>query len=868
MAGPTVANLPPRLRRLRRGARVALWLERATVALWPALGILGGFVCLALLGVPQSFPGLLHAGLLLAIGGGLGWAVWRARAGLVWPGQESADRRLERAAGLPHRPLAVLSDRAAATGGELWLQHQRRALRQVGRLRMVWPKPALAARDPRGLRALLALGLVTAVVIAGPEATGRLVRAAVPYFAPAPLVASTEVRAWMAPPAFTGLPPSLLPDSGDVAIPADSRVTVGLTGGRGGLPSLVFDGGARAFDTVGQDSFQVQAEPTADGPLTVRRDGADVVSWRVTLRPDLAPVVAWTTPPAVLRGRLPRVRLAWKATHAYGIASLAAEFRLRDRLAAPPLSVAIPLSGRPREVAGTTAVDLTAHPWAGLPVVASLHGRDGAGLVGSGPAVAFEMPARRFRHPGAQAIVTVRRQLALVPQDGTAAAAALRHAADQPELWPQGDPGPGTAREIAAALDGTPTDGAVEAAQTRLWELALLLEEGTAQRTADALRRARQELRSALEKPDANGARDKHASETSAQDKAQIERRAQALADAMKRHQQALADQARREPGSVTPVAPQDRRAAEEKLQQLQDAARADHMDEARERMAELDQMLDEMRRAGRSEAQRKRDEGREKGRSQMSVVQDLVRRQAGQIDRAEARLAEPAGNDPPPAEAALSPRERDRTLQLALRRVLGELMQQHGDLTGAVPKNLGEADAAMREAAGALASGRDDLASASALRAVEALQKGGQQMGRQLAQKFGSPQQGQQGDQGDGGEQAGEDGQQMAGDGQQGQDPGDGTGRGNTDEAAGEGDGEGMTPGPDGRPAGRRHDPFGRATREGLLGADGGRDTRVPEEMEQARGRAVQDELRRREAQRTRPQQELDYIGRLLKPE
>jgi hypothetical protein len=36
---------------------------------------------------------------------------------------------------------------------------------------------------------------------------------------------------------------------------------------------------------------------------------------------------------------------------------------------------------------------------------------------------------------------------------------------------------------------------------------------------------------------------------------------------------------------------------------------------------------------------------------------------------------------------------------------------------------------------------------------------------------------------------------------------------------------------------------------------------------MEQARSRAIQDELRRRDADRQRRQQELDYIERLLKP-
>ena len=49
--------------------------------------------------------------------------------------------------------------------------------------------------------------------------------------------------------------------------------------------------------------------------------------------------------------------------------------------------------------------------------------------------------------------------------------------------------------------------------------------------------------------------------------------------------------------------------------------------------------------------------------------------------------------------------------------------------------------------------------------------------------------------------------------------------------------------------------------------GADESGDVRVPDQMEQARTREIQEELRRRGADRTRPQPELDYIDRLLKP-
>jgi hypothetical protein len=67
-------------------------------------------------------------------------------------------------------------------------------------------------------------------------------------------------------------------------------------------------------------------------------------------------------------------------------------------------------------------------------------------------------------------------------------------------------------------------------------------------------------------------------------------------------------------------------------------------------------------------------------------------------------------------------------------------------------------------------------------------------------------------------------------------------------------------------RRGGQPLDPLGRPLHEGLSGNDENSDVAVPDKMEEARTRAIQEELRRRGAERTRPQPELDYIDRLLK--
>ncbi|MGI4957664.1 MAG: DUF4175 family protein, partial [Janthinobacterium lividum] len=63
------------------------------------------------------------------------------------------------------------------------------------------------------------------------------------------------------------------------------------------------------------------------------------------------------------------------------------------------------------------------------------------------------------------------------------------------------------------------------------------------------------------------------------------------------------------------------------------------------------------------------------------------------------------------------------------------------------------------------------------------------------------------------------------------------------------------------------KKDPLGRHLASGHAGMDDGSDTHVPDVTETGRSREIEQELRRRDSDRTRPQPELDYLDRLLKP-
>ncbi len=134
----------------------------------------------------------------------------------------------------------------------------------------------------------------------------------------------------------------------------------------------------------------------------------------------------------------------------------------------------------------------------------------------------------------------------------------------------------------------------------------------------------------------------------------------------------------------------------------------------------------------------------------------------------------------------------------------------------------LSQADRAMGQAEQALLAGQDNAAATAQRQALAALQRGGQAM----ASGGGQGQPGSQGE--------------IAGG------PGDAAGQ------------------PDG--SGRGDDPFGRSG-ETADGREGESDWRLPPDGPAARSRLILQELRRRDAERSRPRQELDYIERLLQP-
>ena len=782
---------------------------------------------------------------------------------LSLPGPDATDRRLETQSGLTHAPLRALADAPLIGAEEIWALHIARAQAQIAKLRLRWPRPVVAMADPKALRALALLLLAVGFGVAGEDSAGRLARAFWPEFSLTGTSAAPLLQAWIEPPGYTGLPPLVLkPEGGAASVSEGSVFTVTFSGDGSETPKLLLGGTLHDFTKLDAAGQQASATLTQSGSVVIHNGPRDLAAWVIAIEPDEPPVVNFPDPPGgVVQGASVETRLPWHVQHRYGVAELHAELVLADRPTVAPLNVPIPLPGTPKDARGSQRTDLSANPWAGLPVNAVLVARDVAGRLARSETRRFVLPERRFRNQMARAVIGVRRQLSLTPAETDRAAETLDALGETEEFWDDDPSGYLNLAAVSALLRYA--EQPVDEAQSRLWELALHLEEGAADRTERALEAARREMHQGLDQKDADAQGDQKPDEA-AND---LPHKAEALAEALRQRLDALAQAARQDPDSqgYNPDAhPKDRRDMQRLTDALKEATKQGKRDIARDLMAELDRKLDALKgqRAERKPGDTAQAEKRRQGKRQLSVVQDMVQREGQLLDRAQFR---PYDFQQKPDAAGVA-HDADRKTQLALRRALGILMQQYGDLAGSVPPNLGQADLAMRDTAQALDRGHDMEAAAAEQRVIEALQQGGRDMRQQMAQQFG-----QSRDQGDDDQSAQND---------EGDDDGDAMAEAEGDgDDGGSGDNDPMIA-PDGKPGGQNgehgrqrpgkhaqgRDPLGRPRGDGTGGLDDDGDTAVPEQMEAARTRELQEELRRRSADRTRQIEELQYIERLLK--
>ncbi len=832
-------------------SRTSLWIERVAQSFWPLYALIAAGLAVALLAPVEALPFWLHIAVLAAFAAAVIVLTLKGSARLAPPTEAEAWAKLD--ADAPDRPATTLFDSLEAGADDprtqaIWAAHRARMAAKARRSRPAPPDLRLSSRDTWALRYAAPLSLLGAIFLTAGDGAARLDAALSPTqdvaAATGPVL---SIEAWATPPIYTGAPPAYLTEltntEAAVTLPVGSLIAIQVFDAEA-QPELTESVG----DPIAQAMFAADGGRGSAAEITLQRDGVVEVrlgenvaaSWRFAVIPDTPPTISFTAEPKADAASL--LEISFSTADDYGLAGAFARIEpdaeaLAHAPSAEPfvkeqivIELPLPLTGQVEEASETISEDLTRHLWAGLPVTATLTAEDEIGQTGESEVARFRLPQRRFFEPMARVLIEQRRSLGWDLARAEYVHAALTAVTVEPEAVFDDE----TAylavrtaiRRLGYAIQDRRVPEEAESVLQLLWDAALRIEEGDLSNAAERLRAAQRRLREALR----DGASED-----------EIGQLMQELREALSDFLNQMARQALQNPESLAEMPDgsdmMDQQTLEDLLNQLEDAARGGMRAQAEQLLSQLQRMLENLQMARPGQGQGQQGQGQQALRE----LQDLIGRQQGLADESFEQFQNDRGQgqsgeqgQPRPGEGEQSGRDQqgqDQRGQGGGARGPGDLAGEQDELRrqldglrrglpGPLSDGAGEAlDRAGREMGDAsedLRADRPGDAVDDQVDALESLREGAEQLGealRELARQ-----------------QGGRDGDQAL------------TGPG--------GDAPDL-------------DPMGRP--QANTGPLYGDSVDVPDAGEITRSRELLEELRRRAGERGRPQDELDYIDRLM---
>lgn len=843
-------------------AGLAIVWERIWPLLLPFLLVIAVFITVSWFGLWQALPDIFRIALVAAFGLIAIFSLAQLRH-FRFPEKPEIDQRIEQKSNLAHRPVTAQSDKLiagkdSAFSQVLWQEHRARMGEQLKGLKSGTPNPAMAIRDPYGLRAVVILLLFIGFGFASGDRVGRITAAFSKQRSVDVELARLDV--WVSPPAYTNRPPLFLKRMADdekgltfakvpegstlvVRVASNEPLTLNYTTENGSeilkpLSAVATDG---AIEDVKTKTVEYRFILDASGEAQLSAKDDAIGNWQFDIIPDFDPKIRFSSDPKRGRGRM--LELAYVVEDDYGVVSAVAKILplnaddkgVRPLVKAPVVTLSLP---RQRTKQGDVKMsrDLSQHPFAGGKVNITLVVKDGAGQVGKSSVKQVILPARFFTKRLAAALVEQRRILAQDARSQRRVANMLDIIANTaPEefiedvsiytglqvVW----------RTIARARNDEQLLDGLEL----LWSLALAIEDGDLSEAASRLREAQEALKEALE----NGASDEEISRL-------MKEMRQAMNEYLKELTQQMAKDNRNQnlpqnPNSQT-LRKQD---LDRMMDRIEDLAKSGSKDAAKQLLSEMQQLMDQLQ-AGRHQQQRQR-EGDEFNR-QMNKLSKMMQNQQKLMDetfrmqrqrqqnqdrqdnqRQGQKNRQQQGQQNREQGQKNRPGQKGQMTQKEVAEAMRQLQAQQGDLQKQLEKmmkslegqglepgrELGQAGKSMGKASGALGEGNSGEALRQQGRALNSLRKGAQAMMQQMQRNMA-------------GERGGTD--------QNGQQRNDQAG----------------------------NDPLGRQQR--TRGSNFNSDVKIPDEVDAQTAREILDAIRKKLANPQIPKLELNYLDRLLK--
>jgi uncharacterized protein (TIGR02302 family) len=595
-----------------------------------------------------------------------------------------------------------------------------------------------------------------------------------------------------------------------VQISGSSRNQLTLTGQDG--KSYPVEAKAASGAAANSANFEFPLSKSVTAQLQA---GSRQQAWQFNITPDTAPVVEFTRNPTyALNGTL---ELHYKVSDDYGVTKLQSDIRLLEQpeaagqslTGAPELRLTLPKRGKNNADEITALQDLTMHPWAGKYVSLQIQATDDAGQTGTSKEIRFVLPQRPFVNPLARAVAEQRQTLALDSNQKTSVIQMLDALTMHPQTTIANVSHYLGLRSVRERLKLARNNADLREIVDYMWNVARGIEDGQLSDAEKALRAAQEALSQALQ----NNAGPE-----------EIARLTQELREAMNRY---LNEMARRQQNSPNQNAQNNQnirvlsqRDIDRMMQQIEDLARSGNHAEAQRMLQQLQEMLNNLQ-PGQS-AQQGQGQGQGNGaQEQLNKLGDLMRRQQELMNETfkldqqltetddynydgEGDQSQKNGSSRQETEQALKDlQQQQRDLQSELNKLTDELKKQGLESS----KEMDQAQNSMDRAGRSLGNAESGKATDQQAEALDALRRGARSMMQQLQ------------------------------------------------EAQGQGDGQGQQ-------NGEARDPLGRETGQG---SSDGKGTQLPNQIDIQKARRILDEIRKKLGDALSPQQEKEYLERLL---
>ncbi|MGH1455196.1 MAG: DUF4175 domain-containing protein [Alphaproteobacteria bacterium] len=861
-----------KLARKKRAAYKTLWLEKIILHTWRPFFWTVLFCGLWMISIPEFFGRTIEILTAIIFFTGVIILIKKDIFTLTPPKRKDIDRFLERKSALPIGTIRAVQDKLSNPQKhitrDLWNDAQHKILHTLKHLKSPHIRAQLSREDPTALRYLAILFFICGIIISGNTWQYKITNGMFPLSPSFTISQGKSTNLWVTPPDYTQIPATQINTNNNekLQIPEGSKIRIRMHNTLGELlpPTLINGDQKHAMDYMEGGLYGIETTIAKGNTLAIKQGLISRASWKYDYIIDTPPEIMFDLPPATKtedtdENTEPVKQEPYKIIEKgqisfplivkdnYGVKDLKMVMNI-DKieghipLGDPTEETRLVMSQPNNAFKIIPVYDMTWHSWAGLPVTFEYTAIDHKGQTATLEKIHLTLPERTFKHPMAQSLISMRKRLAWdydesfmdISQD-------LQTLLSAPNYF-QHDKGIFLAIRTASSrlhyTDNARQPERIKAAKaviSLLWDIAITIEDGNLSLAMRELRDARRALENAL--------RDSNSSED------EISRLMDNLREKMQQYFMEMQRdlQKRMAQGEEIPMlSPEDYGqmispdAISELMAEIESALREGDEQKAQELMSKLQrmmEMLDPNMSAQMPQDMQMMQEG-------INELQELIERQQSLIEQtkkqADAQIHKerfddlppidmpsikkmledfgidtippaPTNPEPPPKDAApqknkLPSAKESQTEQEALRFILGQLMLDAAEKIEEIPEKMGKAEQEMRASSDKLGKDDPNASIPNQEQAVEYLKEAQEQLSEQLKQRM----------------------QQMIG------------------------------IGLSGAPTDGNRDPLGRPR-------DVESDVKVPDENQKKRVDEILRTLRDRSGDRSRPDDELDYLRRLL---